>query len=95
MKPLGPSIGKSGFPQTDYCFHSGFGQWRGWSQYDGEDRWAFRNFYNLGREFRIEAARERAKEMVVFGFIIVTAAWPVIYMIVTVVKLLSRGRPLD
>jgi len=31
----------------------------------------------------------------VFGFIVLTAAWPVIYMIVTVVKLLSKGRPLD
>jgi len=96
MKPTGPSVaGKKRFPQTDYCFHVGFGQWRGWSPYDGEDRSAFRNFYNLGRQFRIEAARERAKEMVAFGFIVVTAAWPVIYMIVTVVKLLSKGRPLE
>ena len=43
----------------------------------------------------IEAARERAKEMVVFAFVVLTAAWPVVYMIVSVVKLLSRGRPLD
>jgi hypothetical protein len=33
--------------------------------------------------------------MVVFAFIVVTAAWPVIYMVVTVVKLLSKGRPLQ
>ncbi len=60
MKPTGPSVaGKKRFPQTDYCFHVGFGQWRGWSPYDGEDRSAFRNFYNLGRQFRIEAARHR------------------------------------
>ena len=96
MKPMGPSAaGKKRFPQTDYFFHSGFREWRGWSPYDGEDRSAFRNFYNLGREFRIEAARERATEMVVFAFIVVTAAWPVIYMVVTVVKLLSKGRPLQ
>jgi hypothetical protein len=31
----------------------------------------------------------------VFAFIVVTAAWPVIYMVVTVVKLLSKGRPLQ
>jgi hypothetical protein len=33
--------------------------------------------------------------MVVFAFIVVTAAWPVIYMVITVVKLLSKGRPLQ
>jgi len=27
--------------------------------------------------------------------IVLTSAWPVIYMIVTVVKLLSKGRPLN
>ncbi len=95
MKPMGPSAGNKRLPRTDYFFHSGFREWRSWSPYDGEDRSAFRNFYNLGREFRIEAARERAKEMVVFAFIVVTAAWPVIYMVISVVKLLSRGRPLQ
>ena len=96
MKPTGPSgAGKRQFPQTDYFFHSGFDKWRSWSPYDGDDRWKYRNFYNLGREFRIEAARERAKEMVVFGLIVMVSAWPVIYMLVTVVKLLSRGRPLE
>ena len=89
------SSGRKRFPQTDYFFHSGSGGWRGHSSsYDGEDRSEFRNFYNLGREFRIEAARERAKEMVVFILIVATSAWPVIYMVVTVVKLLSKGRPL-
>ena len=48
-----------------------------------------------GREFRIEAARERAKEMAVFALIVLASAWPVIYMLVTVVKLLSTGRPLQ
>jgi hypothetical protein len=95
MKPTGPSAaGKRRFPETDYLFHSGFAQWRGYSSpYDGEDRWEFRNFYNLGREFRIESERELAKEMVAFALILVTAAWPVIYMIITVVKLLSKGQP--
>ena len=98
MKPRSPSTGGKGqFPQTDYFFHSGFGHWHGgnfWS-YDGEDRSGFRNFYNLGREYRIEAARERAKEMAVFALIVLTSAWPVLYMIVTVVRLLSKGRPLN
>jgi hypothetical protein len=96
MKPMGPSApGNRRFPQTDYFFHSGFGQWRYWSPYDGDDQSAFRNFYNLGREFRIEAARERAREVAVFAVIVVTSAWPVIYMVITVVKLLSKGRPLN
>lgn len=98
MKPRSPSTGGKGqFPHTDYFFHSGFGQWRGGNfwPYDGEERYRFRNFYNLGREYRIEAARERAKEMAVFALIVLTSAWPVLYMVVTVVRLLSKGRPLN
>jgi hypothetical protein len=98
MKPRSRSTGGKGqFPQTEYFFHSGFGQWHGgnfWPD-DGEDRSRFRNFYNLGREYRIEAARERAKEMAVFALIVLISAWPVLYMVVTVVKLLSKGRPLN
>jgi hypothetical protein len=95
MKPMGPSAaGRKRFPQIDYFFHSGSGGWRGhWSSYDGEDRSEFRTFYNLSREFMIESARERVKEMAVFGVIVVASAWPVIYMVITVVKLLSKGRP--
>ena len=97
MKPSSPSTGgKERFPQTEYFFHSGFSQWHGdFSSYDGEDRSRFRNFYNLGREYRIEAARERAREMAAFAVIVLTSAWPVLYMIVTVVRLLSKGRPLN
>jgi len=98
MKPRSPSTGGKGqFPHMDYFFHSGFGQWQGgyFPPYDGEERFGFRNFYNLGREFRIEAARERAREMAVFALIVLTSAWPVLYMVVTVVRLLSKGRPLD
>jgi hypothetical protein len=43
----------------------------------------------------LESARERAKEMYVFALVMLTAAWPVGYMIYSVVKLLLRGRPLD
>ena len=97
MKPRNPfTDGKGRFPQTDYFFHSGFGQWHGhfWSS-DGEDSSRFRNLFDLGREYRIEAARERAREMAVFAVIVVTSAWPMVYMIVTVVKLLSKGQPVD
>ena len=92
MKPTGPSVaGKRRFPETDYFFHSGFARWRGYfSPYDGEDKSAFRTFYNLRHEYRLEAARELAKEMVAFALILLTAAWPVIYMVITVVKLLRE-----
>jgi hypothetical protein len=95
MKPMGPSAaGRKRFPQNDYFFHSGSGGWRGYSSsYDGDDRSEFRTFYNLSREFMIESARERVKEMAVFGVVVVASAWPVIYMVITVVKLLSKGRP--
>jgi hypothetical protein len=96
MKPTLLSAGeKRRFPQTDYCFHSGTGEWRGYSSHDDEERSEFRNFYSLSREFMTVCARERAKEMWVFGLIVLAAAWPVIYMVVTVVKLLLKGRPLD
>ena len=97
MKPRSPSTGGKGrFPQMDYFYHSGFGQWHGhfWS-HDGEDRSRLRNFYNLGREYRLEAARERAKEMAAFAVIVLTSAWPVLYRIVTVVKLLSKTQPVN
>jgi hypothetical protein len=97
MKPRTPTTGGKGhFPHTDYFFHSGFGHRHGhfWSP-DGEDKSRFRNLFNLGREYRIEAARERAREMAAFAVIVLTSAWPVVYMIVTVVKLLSKGRPLN
>src|SRR5437763_16226519 len=97
MKPTSPSAaGKKRFPQTDYFFHSGFGEWHGYSSpYDGEDRSEFRNFYNLGREYRIDAARERAAEMIVFALVVLASAWPVIYMVGAVVKLLGKGRRLQ
>src|SRR5437588_10145684 len=98
MKPASPSAGGKGrFPQTDYFFHSGFGQWHGGNfwPYDGEDQSRYRNFYNLGREYRIEAARERPKEMAVLALLVLTSEWPVLYMIVTVVDLLGNGRRLN
>jgi hypothetical protein len=89
VKPR-PEIDGARFPRTDFFFHVGRGGWHGyWSSDDGRQ---FRR-YNLGREYLIESARERAKEMAVFAIILATAAWPVIYMIVSVVELLHKGRP--
>ena len=89
MKPK-PEIDGWRFPRTDFFFHSGTDRWHGyWSSDDGRQ---FRR-YNLGREYLIESARERAKEMAVFAIILATAAWPVLYMIVSVVELLHKGRP--
>jgi hypothetical protein len=86
MKPKSEIEGAR-FPRTDYFFHSGADRWRGyWSSDDG------RHFHrhNLGREFLIESARERAKEMVVFGVILIAAAWPLVYMIITIWQVLHR-----
>jgi hypothetical protein len=92
VKPSGPFDRR--FPKTDCFFHSGYGDWRGYSS-PNDDQWEFRNFRNLGREYLIESARERAKEMAVFAVVILAAAWPVVYMIISVVQLLIKGRPLD
>ena len=43
----------------------------------------------------MESARERFCEALVFALVVAASAWPVIYMVITVVKLLLRGRPLD
>jgi len=51
--------------------------------------------YDFTREFLLESERERAKEMFVFALVVLAAAWPVGYMVVTVVKLLLKGHPLD
>ena len=80
------------FPRTDCFFHSGAGRWHG---SPNDDHWEFRTRYNLGREYLIESAREWAKEMAVFVVIVIASAWPVIYMVVSVVQLLHRGRPLN
>ncbi|MEP6686263.1 MAG: hypothetical protein ABJB22_05750 [Verrucomicrobiota bacterium] len=86
---------KRPFPLTDYSFQSGLGEWRGYSFHGGDDDSESRKFHNFSREFLSESAREQAKEMIVFGLVVITAAWPLLYMAVTVVKLLLKGRPLD
>ncbi|MFL6513783.1 MAG: hypothetical protein ACJ8M1_02035 [Chthoniobacterales bacterium] len=96
MKPEPPfSSNKRRSPLTDHCFHAGLRDWgANYSSNDGDDRSHLRTFHRLSRDLLLESARERAWEMVVFGFVVLASAWPVIYMVVTVVKLLLRGRPL-
>jgi hypothetical protein len=84
------------FPRAAYFFREGMGEWRGyWSPYDGDNGPGSQNFRRLSREYLAEFSRERAKEFTVFALVALTSAWPVIYMVITVVRLLSRGRPLD
>jgi hypothetical protein len=81
MKPKA-EIERARFPKIDCFFQAGRSGWNGYSG----DEWDFGR-PNLGREYLVEAARERAKEMAVFAIILTAAAWPVIYMIITVVQL--------
>ena len=95
MKPTCQFEGRQHFPRTDYFFHSGFGEWRSNSSPDyGDRRSEVRRFHKLSYELLVEAARERTKEMTVFAFVVLAAIWPVIYMVITVVELLSKARPL-
>lgn len=79
------------FPKTDYCFQSGFGEWRGYSS--GDDQPEFRRLDGLRRRFLLEAAREHNTELVVFVMMILPCAWLITYMAITVVTLLSRPHP--
>ena len=94
MKPVHESGGLKidrRFSHTRCFFHSGFESWHShWSSGDEGD--GFRNFHNLSREYFAASARERATEMAAFVLMILVSAWPVIYMVVTVVKFLWKGR---
>jgi hypothetical protein len=96
MKPPAPSDRTRSWPPIDCFFRAGLENWRGYSSpFDGEDRSEVRRFHAFSREFLLESARERTREAIVFGLVVLASAWPVIYMIISVVKLLLRGRPLD
>ena len=43
----------------------------------------------------LEYAREQKKEAIVFGLVVLMAAWPVVYAIVSIVQLLLKGQPPD
>ena len=86
MKPI-CQFEKRGSPQTDCFFQVYDGRWHGYWPADDENS----RRHNLGREYLVEAARERAKEMAVFGVILFASAWPVIAMIVEVIRF-YKGR---
>jgi hypothetical protein len=95
MKPAG-AIETRRFPETDCRFHSDLSRWRGYrGPFGDEGAWERKKFYDFTREFLQESARERAKEMAVFALVVLAAAWPVGYMVVSVIKLLLKGHPLD
>lgn len=95
MKPNSPDGMRRKFPVTDYFFHSDMGEWRGYSSPSNGDDSERRRFNDFSRKFLVEAAEERALEMAVFAVVVVASAWPVIYMIITVVKLLRQGVPFN
>ena len=87
MKPSFEFEGQR-FPRTDCFFQSGAGRWHGyWPNDDGE----FRR-HNIGRQYLIEAARERAKEMVVLGVLLLAAAWPAILVMIEVARFYKTHR---
>ncbi len=79
----------AGLPVTDYFFRSGSGLLLGYSpNNDGH-----RRFHNLSREFLTESAREQKRELFVLFLIVLTSAWPVVAMIITVVRLICTPHP--
>lgn len=98
MKPQPPFAGpkRTRFSLVDFCFQSDLSDWRGssWSGGGDEDSPA-RRFNEFSRQFLIESRRERDREMVVLLFVMVVTAWPVLYMIYSVARLLLGGKPLD
>jgi hypothetical protein len=71
------------FPRTDCFFQSGSDRWYNyWSNNEGNFR-----PHNVGREYLIAAAGERAKEMAVLGILLLAAAWPTVLVIIEVSRL--------
>ena len=94
MKPNGLGEAQRKFPITDYSFHAGMGEWHGYSSpSDGEDS-EQRKFNDFSCKFLMEASEARAREMAVFVLLLLASAWPLIYMMIMVTKLLIK-RPFD
>ena len=52
-----------------------------------------RRFHNLSRQFLTESAREQKRELFVLSLIVLASAWPVLSMIITVVRLICTRHP--
>jgi hypothetical protein len=97
MKPPPPCArsGKRRFPLIEAYFQSDLSDWRGSSGAGDDDDSPARRFNAFNRQFLRESRREGDREMLVLGFIMLIAAWPVFYMLYSVVRLLLSGNPLD
>jgi hypothetical protein len=97
MKPSPPFARPRRFPATDFCFQSDLNDWRGssWPGGGDDEDSPARRFNEFNREFRREANRERNREWRMFALMMLIVAWPVFYMVYSVIRLLLTGNPLD
>jgi hypothetical protein len=72
------------FPRTDCFFQAYAGGWHGW----GDDQPIRRP--NLGREYLVKSARERTKELIVLGILLIAGAWPTVLVMLEVFRLHHR-----
>lgn len=95
MKPQPPfSRGaRRRHPLTDFCFQSGLSDWRGSSWSSDDDDSPAHRFNKFNRDLLRESRRERQREIVVFGFIMLIAGWPVVSMVWNVISLLLHVHP--
>jgi hypothetical protein len=93
MKPAPPfARGKSHhFPIIDACFQGDFSDWRGSSWSGGDDDTPARRFSRFNREALLESRRERQREMVMFAVVMMLAAWPVFWMVWSMISVLLHG----
>lgn len=75
------------FPIVHACFQGNFRDWRSSSWPGGDDDSPARRFSRFNRELLAESRRERQREMLVFGVIMLVAAWPVGAMVWNLVSL--------
>jgi hypothetical protein len=69
------------FPKVDSFFQTYSGRWRDWGEGDPFHR------HNLGREYLVEAASERTKDMVMLGILLFASAWPIVLVMIEVARL--------
>lgn len=93
MKPQPPSArgAKPRFPIVHACFQGDFRDWHGSPWPGGDDDSPARRFGRFNRELLEESRRERQCEMLIFGVIMVVAAWPVCAMSWHVLRLFLHG----
>ncbi len=81
------SVSDLRFPSPECCLQSGFDFSRGYSSpFDDGNR----RFYNLRRQYLTASAHEQKCELFVLTLIVLACAWPIISMVVAVVRLYSR-----